>query len=419
MSPVTDDGERGSIARWLASADAAASPRGGPAWPSRRSRPIRSPPAPGCGGSCPGLEPRPRRSGAGAGDAEETGPRPLRDRGRAAAHPGRARAGHPSGRGRPTRPPVRRRWRAPGAGPDRGTRVRHRRVPGRRPRRDRRRARSRRGAVPGAQLPRAPRWWSPTPPIPTCSPASSLDSRPPTSSSSIPRAVTRPAARDAASARSRPERDPERWSPPWSYLGSLDHPRVAAKVAPGFGPPPGWEAEWVSVDRTVVECSLASWPLSGVSRRAVVMTPPPPTVVDADPVADLPSCRGDRPLGARARPGGRPSRRGSRHSRPSRGWPPSTPESSWLTGDAPSGSPALRSYLVVTELTGSARQHRRQLADLGVTRLTVKSRDVAAEPRAVLKSLGVTEGPERVLVMTRREGRALSLLTQPAHRPPG
>jgi hypothetical protein len=49
----------------------------------------------------------------------------------------------------------------------------------------------------------------------------------------------------------------------------------------------------------------------------------------------------------------------------------------------------------------------------------VKSRDVAVEPREVLRSLGVAEGPERVLVMTRREGRVLSLLTQPARRPPG
>ena len=77
------------------------------------------------------------------------------------------------------------------------------------------------------------------------------------------------------------------------------------------------------------------------------------------------------------------------------------------------------SHLVLAEPAGSPKQQRRQLAGLGVTRLTVKSRDVAAEPREVLRSLGVTEGAEHVLVMTRRDGRALSLLTQPARRPPG
>jgi hypothetical protein len=224
--------------------------------------------------------------------------------------------------------------------------------------------------------------------------------------------------RDAASARSRPERDPERWSPPWSYVQSLDHPRVAAKVAPGFAPPDDWEAQWVSVDRTVVECSLASWPLSGASRRAVVMTPTPPTVVDADPTLSCPRAETigtwvHEPDPAVARAGAVPALAAQQ------GLALIDADSSWLTGETPSGSPALRSYLVLAELVGSPRQQRRQLADLEVSRLTVKSRDVAAEPRDVLRSLGVTEGPERVLVMTRRDGRSLSLLTQPAHRPPG
>ncbi len=224
--------------------------------------------------------------------------------------------------------------------------------------------------------------------------------------------------RDAASARSRPERDPERWSPPWSYLASLGHPRVAAKVAPGFSPPPGWEAEWVSVDRTVVECSLSSWALSGVARRAVVMTPPPPTVIDADPLLTCP--RADAIGTWVHEPDPAVTRAGAVAAlAQQQGLAAVDAESSWLTGDSPSSSPALRSHLVLAELAGSPKQQRRQLAGLGVTRLTVKSRDVAAEPREVLRSLGVTEGAERVLVMTRRDGRALSLLTQPARRPPG
>jgi hypothetical protein len=148
------------------------------------------------------------------------------------------------------------------------------------------------------------------------------------------------------------------------------------------------------------------------------MTPPPPTVVDTDPT--LPCPRADDLGGWLHEPDPAISRAGALSVLAAQQQLSAVDaDSSWLTGDRPSSSPALRSYLVLAELAGSLRQQRRQLADLGVTRLTVKSRDVAVEPREVLRSLGVTEGPERVLVMTRRDGRVLSLLTQPALRPPG
>ncbi len=220
------------------------------------------------------------------------------------------------------------------------------------------------------------------------------------------------APRDAATARARPERDPERWSPPWSAVAALPHPRVAAKAAPSLTPPPGWEAEWVSVDRTVVELSLYSWPLSGVARRAVVLGTSTVTVVDADdastPVAEEvgtwlhepdPAVLRASALAALAR--GEEARLVGEAS-------------TWLTSGHPSSSPALRSHLVVAELTGSPRAQRRQLAELGVARVTVKSRDVAAEPREVLRDLRVREGGEHVVVLTRRGGRVISLLTQPA-----
>ena len=234
-------------------------------------------------------------------------------------------------------------------------------------------------------------------------------SAPPTSCSSIPHDATRPARatprQPAADLSGTPSDGPLRGR----TSQSIDHPRIAAKVAPGFAPPPGWEAQWVSVDRTVVECSLASWPLSGASRRAVVMTPPPPTVVDADPTLSCPRAETigswvHEPDPAVTRAGAVPALAAQQ------GLALLDADSSWLTGETPSSSPALRSYLVLAELVGSPRQQRRQLADLEVSRLTVKSRDVAAEPRDVLRSLGVTEGPERVLVMT-RTGRTVA---QPA-----
>lgn len=223
--------------------------------------------------------------------------------------------------------------------------------------------------------------------------------------------------RDARTARARPERDPERWSPPWSFVTGIRHPRVAAKVAPGSTPPAGWCAEWVSVDRTVVECALYSWPLLPTERQAVVfaagtastiptgdadmtgagmtvaqqlgdwLIEPDPAVVRAGALTSLADRTGTLPLGQ---------------------------GSTWLTGDNPPDSPVVRGYRVIAELDGAPRQQRRALADLGVARATVKSRDVDVDPRSVLRSLGLAEGGTHVIVLTRHEGRTLAVLTETA-----
>jgi hypothetical protein len=94
------------------------------------------------------------------------------------------------------------------------------------------------------------------------------------------------------------------------------------------------------------------------------------------------------------------------------------PQSTWLTGAALTGeaapNPALRGFRVVAELTGSPRDRRRQLGALGIDRLVVKSRDVRVDPAHVRRELGVAEGGEHVLVLTRRAGRTAAYLTQPA-----
>ena len=60
--------------------------------------------------------------------------------------------------------------------------------------------------------------------------------------------------------RARPERDPERWSPPWSFVDSLrSHFDFIAAKAPGsFVPSAAWACEWLGVRDHIVECSVYS-----------------------------------------------------------------------------------------------------------------------------------------------------------------
>lgn len=221
--------------------------------------------------------------------------------------------------------------------------------------------------------------------------------------------------RDATTARARPERDPERWSPPWSWVLGIPHPRIAAKVSPAFTPPPSWQAQWISVDRTVVECALYSWDAAGVERSAVMVTP--------DGVVTVPAEAGLSPAHANSlavwlheidpavlRAGALPS------LAEAQGMALLDPASSWCTSEHAVQHPAVRSHRVIAVLDGSTRAQRRQLHDLGVTRATVKSRDVPASPATVLRDLGLREGLDSVLVLTQLNGHRVTAVVEPVQR---
>ncbi len=223
-----------------------------------------------------------------------------------------------------------------------------------------------------------------------------------------------PLAPRGSNLRARPERDPGRWSPPWQWIENLPHPRVTAKVAPAFRPPSTWHAEWISVNRNVVECSVFSWPVFAAARRAVVWTDSGPVVIDAD----------DNPIGA-----GQESGRWIHELDPAitgaeavhsvlQSFPELRvvdDESSWLTSDDELSLPILRSYEVVEELLGSTTSQRRQLDRLGVAAMTVKSRDAGVAPHTALRELDRREGNDHVLVITRRSGRTVRFLCRQAH----
>ena len=224
--------------------------------------------------------------------------------------------------------------------------------------------------------------------------------------------------RSADGSRAHPERDPERWSPAWSWVQALAATaRVCAKVAPGFAVPPGWQATWTSVDRTVVDCFVASWALSDSPARAVVLSRAagtPALVLEADPTGNLGVA--DRigefvhePDPAVLRAGALGAIDGSLLRL--------DPEGTWLTSDAPSPSPALRSYQVVCELGGDRKGKRRELGARGITRAVVKTADVPASPASVLRELGIAEGPGAVVIACRVRGSSVLLLAEPAGVP--
>lgn len=67
-------------------------------------------------------------------------------------------------------------------------------------------------------------------------------------------------ARPKDGSRAHPERDPERWSPPWSFVESLraNFEIVLAKTPGSFTPGDWWSCEWVGVAEYVAECSVFS-----------------------------------------------------------------------------------------------------------------------------------------------------------------
>jgi hypothetical protein len=71
--------------------------------------------------------------------------------------------------------------------------------------------------------------------------------------------------------------DPAAYSPPWDFVMALAErvPRTVLKVAPGIDHaliPPDAEAEWVSVEREVVEAAVWCGPLADAPRRATLLT---------------------------------------------------------------------------------------------------------------------------------------------------
>ena len=218
--------------------------------------------------------------------------------------------------------------------------------------------------------------------------------------------------RTADGSRAQSERDPERWSPPLSFVIALAARglRVLVKTTPGFSVdsiPSGWSAEWVSSDRTVVECTLASWPLFG-DRRAVGVGRDEFVVAATTEVGTA-----DEVAGFLYEPDPAVVSAGVTDALCVDAVMRVDPTSHWLTSESEISHPALRGYRVEQQVTADARALRPILRELGIGDLTVKTRGAGVDAEKFRASLKLSGPKPGVLVILVREGRQEAYLVTP------
>jgi hypothetical protein len=217
--------------------------------------------------------------------------------------------------------------------------------------------------------------------------------------------------------RAHPERDPERWSPPWSFVVGLAarNVRVCAKVAPGFSPihlPAGWSGTWTTVNRDAVEAMLCSW-TDGPTRTARMIE---------DSALNTTVCdfRGDGTAGHRSAPIGahlyEPDQslinaqllddfcldHAALHRVDS--------TSTWLTSDSTIEHPMLRGFVVDGELPNDTKALRKALIALGIGDVTIKCRGMNLNADQLRKELKLPAGAPATIVIATAASSRVTLL---------
>lgn len=209
----------------------------------------------------------------------------------------------------------------------------------------------------------------------------------------------RAAARQTDGRRAHPERDPQRWSPPWAFLvGLAARHRLAAKVAaniPETVIAQSWQVEWVSINGTLVEAFVTNGEPLAARRQAAVLrygrwqTIPqgpagtPGTSVQAfvhevDPA--VVAAAASTTLAARMNAN------------------LLTSDGRWLTSsELPTEGNAsfLRSYAVVEQLPSQLPALRQALRARGISRATIKSR--GRDQARLRHELRISEGTGPIL----------------------
>ncbi len=211
--------------------------------------------------------------------------------------------------------------------------------------------------------------------------------------------------------------DPQDWSPSLDFAFDLARRLPAGiKLGPGMDRdllPEGMEAQWISVDRDVVELVVWSRDLArdGVGRAALVLGQHGAAELTAaedsedEPVGEL----GEyllEPDGSviRARLIGDLARRlGARML---------SPDIAYLTADAPAASPFAVAFRVIEQFPLDERTLKRELAARGIGTVEIKKRGVDIDPSQLRKRLAPKGDGSATLILTRVAGRRAALLAE-------
>jgi hypothetical protein len=222
-----------------------------------------------------------------------------------------------------------------------------------------------------------------------------------------------PARRDGATRL----RDPGDWSPSldWAFdlAGRLP---TGIKLGPGIDReliPDGVEAQWISVDREVVELVLWSGPLArdGIRRSALVLSSG--GVAELSAPADSPDAEtGDlgayllEPDGAviRARLIGDLARGVDGRML--------DPTIAWITGDDPAPTPFGQAFRVLERFPLDVKTLKRELSARGIGTLEIKKRGVDIDPAQFRTRLGLAGEGSATLVLTRIAGARTAILVE-------
>lgn len=222
-----------------------------------------------------------------------------------------------------------------------------------------------------------------------------------------------PARRDGATRL----KDPGDWSPSldWAFdlAGRLP---TGIKLGPGIDRdllPPHVEAQWISVDREVVELVLWSGPLAreGIGRSALVLGAG--GVSELSAAADAPDVEAGglgaylvEPDGAviRARLIGDLARRLDGRML--------DPTIAWITTDAEPSTPFGQSFRVLERFPLDVKTLRRELGARGIGTLEIKKRGVDVDPASFRTRLALSGEASATLVLTRVAGSRGALLVE-------
>ncbi len=222
-----------------------------------------------------------------------------------------------------------------------------------------------------------------------------------------------PARRDGA----KRLRDPADWSPSLNFAFELAQKLpTGIKLGPGVDReliPAGAEAQWVSVDRDVVELGLWFGPLArpGVGRAALVVTEHGTAELTAETDSEDAAVGGlgaylYEPDGAviRARLIGDLAR-----SLDARMLDTSI---AYMTTDAPASTPFAVGFRVIAELPLDKKTIKRELQSRGIGTVEIKKRGVDIDPAAFRTSLAPKGENSGTLVLTRVAGKRVALLVE-------